>query len=219
MENNRGTVCRLMGDGAMAMFGAPVAEEFHAVHACQAALDMLQSVQDFSKDVEARHGVTLQIRVGVHSGEVMVLTVGEGDHVEYDATGPNVPIAARMEQTAGPGTCVITEQTRDLAGDRIEVEHRDPVRVKGISQPVPNYVLRATRSRADHPTQNWRTAFVGRKGELAQFEGIVMAGLSVGEGHTVLRTGPCRHRQDTLVERVHHRGASPVLCLSQGFDP
>ena len=85
VEANRGTVCRFMGDGVMAMFGAPVASEQHAVDACEAALAMQRAVRDYGGDVEARHGAGLQIRVGLHSGEVVVLTVGEGDKAEYDA--------------------------------------------------------------------------------------------------------------------------------------
>ncbi|MCZ6858045.1 MAG: hypothetical protein O7F70_08610, partial [Gemmatimonadetes bacterium] len=84
VENNRGTVCRFMGDGVMAMFGAPMASERHAVDACEAALEMQQAIRDYADGVEARGGGGLRIRVGLHSGEVVVLTVGEGDKVEYD---------------------------------------------------------------------------------------------------------------------------------------
>jgi len=89
VENNRGTVCRFMGDGVMAMFGAPAASERHSVDACEAALEMQQAIRDYVTDIEARHGSGLQIRVGLHSGEVVVLTVGEGDKAEYDASGPH----------------------------------------------------------------------------------------------------------------------------------
>jgi class 3 adenylate cyclase len=104
----------------MAMFGAPVASERHAVDACEAALEMQQAIRDYVTDIETRHGNALQIRVGLHSGEVVVLTVGEGDKAECDASGPTVPIAARMEQAATPGEVYLTAATQALAASRIE---------------------------------------------------------------------------------------------------
>ena len=111
IENHRGTVCRFMGDGVMAMFGAPMASEQHAVEACEAALEMQRAIRDYATKPETSE---LRIRVGLHSGEIVVLTVGEGDKVEYDASGPTVPIAARMEQSATPGEIYLTAATQLL---------------------------------------------------------------------------------------------------------
>ena len=101
VENNRGTVCRFIGDGLMAMFGAPLASERHALEACRAALEMQDAVKRYSRKLEREHDGGIQIRVGLHSGEVVVLEVGDDPaKPEYDASGPNVPVAARMEQVA-----------------------------------------------------------------------------------------------------------------------
>lgn len=162
-----------MGDGVMAMFGAPVASERHAVDACTAALEMQQAIREYANGTEARNGKILQIRVGLHSGEVVVLTVGEGDKVEYDASGSNVPIAARMEQSAQPGEVYLTAATRSLAESRIDTNTLDPVRVKGISEPVPVFSLRRVRPVEEAAPAGTRTPFVGRRAELNQFAGML----------------------------------------------
>ena len=184
VENNRGTVCRFMGDGLMAMFGAPVAREHHAVEACEAALEMQHAIGDYASGSEAGNKSGLQIRVGLHSGEVVVLTVGEGDKVEYDASGPTVPIAARMEQSAKPGEVYITAATHSLAERRIETDTLAPVSVKGISDPVPVFALRRVRSAEEAIPDSTRTPFVGRRAELAQFRGMLEACIEEGQGQT-----------------------------------
>ena len=187
IENNRGTVCRFMGDGVMAMFGAPVATERHAVDACQAALDMQKAINRYARDSEALVG--LKIRVGLHSGEVVVLTVGEGDKAEYDASGPTVPIAGRMEQAAVPGEIHLTAATRALAQERIEAEELEPVSVKGISTPINVYALRGVKPAEDLSAVSPRTAFVGRRAELNQFRGMLETCLQDGIGQTVYIRG------------------------------
>ena len=182
VESNRGTVCRFMGDGVMAMFGAPIASEQHAVEACEAALAMQAAIRDYATNTDASE---LQIRVGLHSGEVVVLTVGEGDKVEYDASGPTVPIAARMEQSAQPGDVYITMATHSLAAQRIEAEGLESISVKGISEPVPVFALRRVRSPDEVVHDATRTPFVGRRAELNQFGGMLDTCIEEGHGQTV----------------------------------
>src|SRR2546423_4336970 len=99
-----GTVNQVLGDGIMALFGAPVAHEDHAVRACYAALAMQAAIRRYADEVHRTHGVAFQIRVGLNSGEVVVRTVGNDLHMEYSAVGQTTHLAARMEQTAKPGT-------------------------------------------------------------------------------------------------------------------
>ena len=153
VENNKGTVCRFMGDGIMAMFGAPNASERHALEACLAALAMQNSIDEYANELEASHDTNIQIRVGLHSGEVVVLEVGDDpDKPEYDASGPTVPLAARMEQSATAGTILITEETRALAGDLIETNKQPAVKVKGVSEPVVVHQLYKVLSAAELST-------------------------------------------------------------------
>jgi class 3 adenylate cyclase/predicted ATPase len=203
VEQNQGTVCRFMGDGIMAMFGAPLASERHALEACRAALDMQTRIARYAAELEAERDLALQIRVGLNSGEVVVLEVGD-DPVkpEYDASGPTVPLAARMEQTAAAGTVLITATTRSLGGDLIETDERPPVTVKGISDPVPVYQLRGIRSAVEPANAGVRHPFVGRKIELSQFRSLLAACLEDGHGHTVYLRGEAGIGKSRLVEEV-----------------
>jgi class 3 adenylate cyclase/tetratricopeptide (TPR) repeat protein len=217
VENNRGTVCRFMGDGVMAMFGAPVASEHHAVDACEAALEMQQAVRDYANDIEPRHGSELQIRVGLHSGEVVVLTVGEGDKIEYDASGPTVPMAARMEQVAAPGEVYITGTTYSLAAHRIETEALEPVPVKGISESVPVFALRRVRSVEEAQPDSARTPFVGRRGELIQFRGMLEACIEEGYGQSVYIRGEPGIGKSRLVEEFARIAAENGISTHRGL--
>src|SRR5713226_3803472 len=95
-----GTVNQVMGDGIMALFGAPVAQEDHAVRACYAALSMQEGVRRYAAGVFRSHGVSIQIRVGLNSGEVVVRAIGSDLHMDYTAVGQTTHLAARMEQLA-----------------------------------------------------------------------------------------------------------------------
>ncbi|NIR28793.1 MAG: AAA family ATPase [Gammaproteobacteria bacterium] len=228
IEKNRGTVCRFMGDGVMAMFGAPVASERHAVDACEAALEMQQAIRDYADDVEARHGSRLQIRVGLHSGEVVVLTVGEGEKADYDASGPTVPIAARMEQVAEPGEVYLTATTQALAAERIEAQTLEPVCVKGISEPLAVFALRRVRSPEEVRADSRRTPFVGRRGELVQFRAMLETCIEEGHGQTIYVRGEPGIGKTRLVEEFAriaaergvstHRGLELPFGVGQGQD-
>jgi class 3 adenylate cyclase/tetratricopeptide (TPR) repeat protein len=201
VENNGGVVCRFMGDGIMAMFGAPLASEHHAINACRAALGMQQAIRDYSNDIEVQHGTGLEIRVGLHSGEVVVLTVGEGENLEYDASGPTVPVAARLEQAAESGQIYISAATHRLLQGRAEVGALKPISVKGVSEPVSAFVLRSVRSIEEAARESPPTPFVGRSAEVAQQEFARLAGsrgmachgglvldFGVGRGEDAIRT-------------------------------
>lgn len=227
-ENNRGTVCRFMGDGVMAMFGAPVASEHHAVDACAAALAMQTAVRDYAAELTAHYESSISIRVGLHSGEVVVLTVGEGDKIEYDASGPTVPIAARMEQIAQPGEVYLTAATHSLTGHRVEAEALDPVSVKGVSEPIAVFTLRRVKSAEEAVTDIDRTPFVGRRAELNQFRGMLDTCVAEGQGQTVYVRGEPGIGKTRLVEEfsmlaiksgiVTHRGLVLPFGVGKGQD-
>src|SRR6185312_7525231 len=99
-----GTVSQVSGDGLMALFGAPIAHEDHALRACYAALTLQAGLREYAERVQIRHGADLQTRVGLNSGEVVVRVVTDDLHMEYTALGQTVHLAARMEQSAAPGT-------------------------------------------------------------------------------------------------------------------
>src|SRR5213078_3214452 len=106
-----GTVNQVMGDGIMALFGAPLAHEDHAVRACYAALKMQDTVARYSEQVQHSQGVSLTIRVGLNSGEIVVRTIGNDLHMDYTVVGQTAHLAARMEQMAQPGSVLTTAET------------------------------------------------------------------------------------------------------------
>ncbi len=103
-----GTVNQVMGDGIMALFGAPLAHEDHAVRACYAALRMQESVKRYAEGVRRTEGIPIQIRVGLNSGEVVVRSIGSDLKMDYTAVGQTTHLAARMEQMAMPGSILMT---------------------------------------------------------------------------------------------------------------
>ena len=213
VESNRGTVCRFMGDGVMAMFGAPVASEHHAVDACEAAYEMQRAIHDYSRETPTLRGSGIEIRVGLHSGEVVVLSVGEGEKMEYDASGPTVPIAARLEQIAAPGEIYISAATRALADARIDAEALEPVTVKGISEPVPVFALRRVIPAEESAAHVRSTPFVGRRAELNHFRGILDTCTEDRQGQTVYVRGEPGIGKTRLAEEfVRIAAARGVAC-------
>ena len=128
-----GTVNQVMGDGIMALFGAPLAHEDHAVRACYAALRMQEMVKRTRRRCAARTACRGQIRVGLNSGEVVVRAIGSDLHMDYTAVGQTTHLAARMEQLADPGAIVLTPETLALAEGFVEVKSLGPVPVKGLA--------------------------------------------------------------------------------------
>jgi class 3 adenylate cyclase/tetratricopeptide (TPR) repeat protein len=203
VENNKGTVCRFMGDGIMAMFGAPLARERHALEACGAALEMQGSIAKYAQQLESSHGSILQLRVGLHSGEVVVLEVGDDpQNPEYDASGPTVPLAARMEQSAAAGTILMTRETRALAGESVEADELPALSVKGFSDPVVVYQLQKVLSAIESASIATRHPIVGRKSELRQFASLVEECLESGHGQMVLVRGEAGIGKSRLVEEL-----------------
>jgi class 3 adenylate cyclase len=131
-----GTVNQVMGDGIMALFGAPIAHEDHAVRACYAALAMQETIRRYSGEVRRAHGLEVQIRVGLNSGEVVVRAIGNDLHMDYSAIGQTTHLAARMEQLAPPGSIRLTAETLRLAEGWVQVAPLGTVPVKGLPAPV-----------------------------------------------------------------------------------
>ena len=166
-----GTVSNVMGDGILALFGAPLAHEDHAERACYAALQMQESVKRYAEEVQRTEGVPVQIRVGINSGEVVVGSISNDLRMDYTAVGQTTHLAARMEQTATPGSILITQQTRALADASIRTRSLGPRPVKGLEAPVEVYeVIGANRAllRRRGGVSGGLSPFVGRETELTQ---------------------------------------------------
>jgi class 3 adenylate cyclase/tetratricopeptide (TPR) repeat protein len=166
-----GTVNQVMGDGIMALFGAPLAHEDHAARACYAALRMQESVKKYAEEMRRSHAAVVKIRVGLNSGEVVVRAIGSDLHMDYTAVGQTTHLAARMEQLADPGAIVITPETLALGEGYVEVKSLGLVSVKGLADPVEVYEVTGAgpaRTRLQAGARRGLTRFVGRDAELAQ---------------------------------------------------
>ena len=185
-----GTVNQVMGDGIMALFGAPLAHEDHAVRACYAALAMQAAVTQYALEVQRRHGVPLQMRVGLNAGEVVVRAIGNDLHMDYSAIGQTTHLAARMEQMAIPGTILLTPAVLRLAEGFVQVTPVGPVPIKGLAEPVEVFELRgatALRRRLQTAVARGLSPFVGRQPELeAVQQALARAGAGQGQVVAVL---------------------------------
>src|SRR5499433_3754913 len=201
-----GTVNQVMGDGIMALFGAPLAHEDHAVHACYAALRMQESVKKYAEEVRRTHAAVVKIRVGLNSGEVVVRAIGSDLHMDYTAVGQTTHLAARMEQLADPGAIVITSETLALAEGYVEVKSIGPVPVKGLTDLVEVYEVTGAgpaRTRLQAGARRGLTRFVGRAAELEQLRHVQQLAGN-GHGQVVAIVGEAGVGKSRLVYEVTH---------------
>ena len=178
-----GTVNQVLGDGIMALFGAPVAHEDHAVRACYAALAMQAAMRHYAEEVRRSHGLEMQARVGLNSGEVVVRAIGNDLHMDYSAVGQTTHLAARMEQLATPGSIRLTAATLRLAEGLVQVNALGQFPVKGLTEPVEVFELvgaSAIRRRLQVSAARGLTRFVGRQQELVTLQQALE---QAGAGH------------------------------------
>ena len=213
-----GTVNQVMGDGIMALFGAPLAHEDHAVRACYAALRMQETIGRYGNEIQRSQGLPIQVRVGLNSGEVVVRSVGSDLHMDYTAVGQTTHLAARMEQMAMPGSILIAADTARLAEGAVQVEALGPTPVKGLTAPVP--VFRLTGAAAFHTrlsasAARGLTPFVGRQDHLDQLR-QAMNRAAAGRGQLVAVVGEPGAGKSRLVWELTHRHLPAGWRVLQG---
>ena len=201
-----GTVNQVMGDGIMAIFGAPVAHEDHAVRACYAALRMQKRIARYADRMRRTEGLSVQVRVGANSGEVVVRSIGNDLHMDYSAVGQTTHLASRMEQIAAPGSILITADTLRLAEGYVQVRALGGVAVKGLGAPVEVYeVIGAgpVRSRLQAAAARGLTRFVGRAAEMATLR-ETLEGASAGQMQVVAVVGEAGVGKSRLLHEFIH---------------
>ena len=203
-----GTVNRMQGDGLMAMFGAPIAHEDHALRACLAALDMQNAIQH-NINHSKQQTIELQTRVGLNSGEVVVRSINNDLSMNYDAVGVTAHLAARMEQMAPPNGIYITGHTLHLAEGMIAVNPQGAMAVKGLADPVEVFELTGSTARTRWQASLARglSHFVGRALALQQLgETLKLSGS--GQGQLVTIMGEAGMGKSRL---IHEFICSPVV--------
>ncbi len=214
-----GTVARLMGDAILAFFGAPVTHEDDPQRAIQASLAILQNIRPFREALQRDRGLDFNVRVGINTGLVVTGRIGSRLHEEYTALGDAVNLAARMEQTAVPGTIQITEKTYKLVSSQFECIPLGGITVKGRSKPV--FAYRVLRRAAQVEVvessikQRIHSTLVGREVEFATIQQAV-ARLIDGQGAILSIVGEAGAGKSRLVAEVRQNNPLESLIWLEG---
>src|SRR6476660_7300563 len=166
-----GTVGSFTGDGIMAVFGAPVALEDHAVRACLAGLGVQDEAKRLAVDVQDRDGVELQLRIGLNSGQVIAGEIGSGSF-GYTTIGEQVGMAQRMESVAPPGGVMLSASTARLVDGAAALGEPELVQIKGAEEPVVARRLLGM-SEERHRIRRAESNLVGRQWEMAAAAGLL----------------------------------------------
>jgi class 3 adenylate cyclase/tetratricopeptide (TPR) repeat protein len=218
-----GTVNQFLGDGIMALFGAPIAHEDHAQRAVHAALAIRESLAAYQAELERSRGIRFQVRQGLNTGLVVVGSIGSDLRMDYTAVGDTTNVAARLQQAAQPGHVVVSESAQRLIADHFETRPLGDLALKGKSEPVPAWEVvsrRALRSRVEIATHRGLTPLAGRDAEmrhlLARFEEA-----NQGQGRIVLLSGEPGIGKSRLLHELRQRLGDEVTwmegrCVSVG---
>ena len=199
-----GTVDKFTGDGIMAVFGAPVALEDHAVRACLAALGVQEEVKRLAADVQNRDGVCLQLRVGLNSGQVIAGEIGSGPF-GYTAFGEQVGMAQRMESAAPPGGVMLSASTARLVEGTAALGDREFVRIKGAAEPVAAHRLAGMAD--SRQGKRVESNLVGRRWEMSAVEGLFDRAVE-GHGAVIGVAGPPGIGKSRLVHEISNMASA-----------
>ncbi|SOE85471.1 adenylate/guanylate cyclase [Burkholderia sp. YR290] len=216
VHHYEGYVAKSLGDGILALFGAPIAHEDHPQRALYAALRMQEAMRRHRDRICQEQGVPLAIRVGVHTGEVVVRSIRKDDlHTDYDPVGYTIHIASRMEMTAAPSSIRVSDPVRKLAEGYFEFKTLGDTRVKGIPEPLAVYEvlgLGALRTRLQVAARRGLTRFVGREAQLKQL-GRTLEQAKVGHGQIVAVVGEAGVGKSRLLHEFKERSQRSCLVL------
>lgn len=199
-----GTVARLMGDAILAFFGAPTAHEDDPQRAVLAGLDILAGLQPYREQIRNEYGLDFNVRVGINTGGVVVGAIGSDLAGEYTAMGDAVNLAARMEQTAEPGSLQIAEDTYRLVAPLFEVEALGPVDVKGKQQDVQAYRVLGKKERPGRlrGIRGLMSPLVGRENQVAELRQAIRE-LQHGRGQILSLIGEAGLGKSRLIDELH----------------
>ncbi|UXU85740.1 adenylate/guanylate cyclase domain-containing protein [Burkholderia sp. S-53] len=211
-----GYVAKSLGDGILALFGAPIAHEDHAQRALFAALRMQQAMRQHGDRIRLQEGIPLQIRVGVHTGEVVVRSIRTDDlHTEYDPLGHTIHIASRIEGIATPTSILVSESTHKLAEGYFEFKALGATQLKGIPAPLCVYEvlgLGALRTRLQLAAHRGLARFVGRETEMEHLNRALET-MRAGHGRVVGVVGEAGVGKSRLFHEFKERSRRGALVL------
>src|SRR5215468_901662 len=213
-----GTVNQVLGDGIMALFGAPLAHEDHALRACYAALAMQEETRRHRRKLGQSEESGLQISIGLNSGEVVVRSIDNDLNIDYSALGQTTHLAARMQELAAGGTTLITARTLRQVEGFVQVKSVGMVQAKGVSQPIEAFeVVAATmaRTRVQAAAIRGLTPLVGRRTEMEVFSKLVEEAAS-GKGQILAMVGEPGMGKSRLVHEFTRHQLRPAWLVLEG---
>jgi len=213
-----GTVNQFLGDGFMALFGAPVAHEDHAQRAIRAALGLKRQLRLGRDALGLPEGVELETRMGLNTGPVVVGSIGDNLRMDYTAVGDTTNVAARLQHVAAPGAILLAESTARLVQGDARLEPAGPLTVKGKREPIVAWQLRGLapgRHALDRVGEQAASRFVGRDRELGQLQAR-WAAVEAGEGGAVCVVGEAGAGKSRLVYEFRQTLAGKALTLLEG---
>jgi class 3 adenylate cyclase/tetratricopeptide (TPR) repeat protein len=213
-----GTVNQVLGDGIMALFGAPLAHEDHALRACYAALAMQDEMRRYRQRLGQSEDSGLHIGVGMNSGEVVVRSIDTDLNIDYSALGHTTHLAARMQELAAPGLALMCSNTLRQVEGFVHVESLGPVQAKGVSQPLEAYSLigaTAARTRVQAGAARGLTPLVGRSAEIGIFNKLVVQA-TAGHGQIVAMVGEAGMGKSRLVHEFTRHQLPPGWLVLEG---
>jgi class 3 adenylate cyclase/tetratricopeptide (TPR) repeat protein len=217
-----GTVNQFLGDGIMALFGAPIAHEDHAQRAVRAALGIQRTLEDYQCQLDRERALTFKVRQGLNSGLVVVGSIGSDLRMDYTAVGDTTNVAARLQQAAEPGSIVIGEATHRLVADYFDTRPLAELSVRGKTEPIRAWAVEAARegrTRLDVGAQRGLTPLVARTRELEALE-VAFARTRAGQGQVVFVVGEPGIGKSRLLHEFRGRASDADWreghCLSFG---
>src|SRR5213594_2398938 len=202
-----GTVNQFLGDGIMALFGAPIAHEDHAQRAVHAALGIRKALDEYQDELQGKVGISFQVRQGLNTGLVVVGSIGSDLRMDYTAVGDTTNISARLQQAGDPGRILISEATHRLVEGYFFTRPLGALTLKGKAEPVTAWEVigaRTARTRLDVVAERGLTPYVGREREMrVLFECFEKA--RAGQGQVVFIVGEPGIGKSRLLYEFHRR--------------
>ena len=201
-----GTINQFTGDGVMALFGAPLAHEDHAIRACHASLAIQHALTDYSEKLKKTCDIDFKMRIGLNSGPVVVGAIGDDLRMDYTAIGDTINLASRMQSSAQPGTILVSGHTQRLARDFFTFSSLGPLQVKGKEEPQDAYELvqaSEVKTRLEASAVAGLTRFVGRAKEMETLHEALDKACS-GQGQVVGIVGEAGVGKSRIIFEMRH---------------